>query len=266
MQRGKIIEDITIKSSWKEAQVFQRSRIKWTLEGDLNSSFFHEWIRMREKKNEIQGLWSDGVWADSVKDVKNRVFHHFQKHFDSTHFPRPVLPLPHFPKHLEPVDNIFLTVEFSEEEIKNVIWSIDSNGSPGPDGFTFGFYKANWEIVKGDIMKVMQKVHSNSRFVKGFNPSFLCLIPKCPSPSSIEEYRPIFLISSAYKIIVKTLADRLSKVIDVVVSNNQTTFIKGRHIMDGILILNEALDEAKKKKLGRFLFKVDFAKAFDSID
>lgn len=36
--------------------------------------------------------------------------------------------------------------------------------------------------------------------------------------------------------------------------------------MDGILVLNEALDEAKKNKLSRLFFKEDFAKAFDSVD
>lgn len=36
--------------------------------------------------------------------------------------------------------------------------------------------------------------------------------------------------------------------------------------MDSILILNEATDEAKKRKLSRYLFKVDFAKAFDSVE
>lgn len=36
--------------------------------------------------------------------------------------------------------------------------------------------------------------------------------------------------------------------------------------MDGILILSEAIEEAKRNKLERFLFKVDFAKAFDSVE
>lgn len=36
--------------------------------------------------------------------------------------------------------------------------------------------------------------------------------------------------------------------------------------MDDILILNKALDEAKKRKISRLFFKVDFAKAFDSVN
>lgn len=44
---------------------------------------------------------------------------------------------------------------FTEQEIKNAIWSCDSNGSPGPDGFTFGFSKENWNTLKGDIVTMM---------------------------------------------------------------------------------------------------------------
>lgn len=113
---------------------------------------------------------------------------------------------------------------------------------------------------------MMREFHAHGKLVKGFNPSFICLIPKTENPQKVEEYHPISLIGSAYKIIAKTLSIRLSKVFESVVSENQIAFIKGRHIMDGILILNEALDEAKRKKIGRLFFKVDLAKAFDSID
>lgn len=119
--------------------------------------------------------------------------------------------------------------------------------------------------MKGDIIQMMKDFHVNGKLVRGFNPSFIYLIPKNGSPQRIEEYRPISLVGGAYKIISKILADRLSKVIDSVVADYQSAFIKGRQIMDGILILNEAIDEAKKK-LSRFFFKVDFSKTFDSIN
>jgi hypothetical protein len=39
-----------------------------------------------------------------------------------------------------------------------------------------------------------------------------------------------------------------------------------RKILDGILISNEAVDEARKMKKEMLLFKVDFEKAYDSVD
>ncbi|PNX82554.1 cysteine-rich receptor-like protein kinase [Trifolium pratense] len=60
-----------------------------------------------------------------------------------------------------------------------------------------------------------------------------------------------------YKVLAKILANRLKSVIDKVISKTQSPVIKGRQIMDDILIANEAVDDAKKCKKELLLFKVD---------
>jgi len=62
------------------------------------------------------------------------------------------------------------------------------------------------------------------------------------------------------------LANRLRGIIGRVVSETQTAFVKDRQILDGILIANEVVDEAKKSNKELMLFKVDFEKAYDSVD
>lgn len=52
-----------------------------------------------------------------------------------------------------------------------------------------------------------------------------------------------------------------------VISESQSTFICGRHILDDILIAKIMVDDARRlKKESLLLFKVDFDKAFDSVD
>jgi len=55
-------------------------------------------------------------------------------------------------------------------------------------------------------------------------------------------------------------------VIGGLISETQSAFVKDRHIMNGVLIANEVVDEARKTKKELILFKVDFEKAYDSID
>jgi len=64
----------------------------------------------------------------------------------------------------------------------------------------------------------------------------------------------------------KVLANILQEVIGSVVSDSQSTFVKGKQILNGILIANEAVDEAKRMKKELLMFKVDFEKAYDSVD
>ncbi|XP_039683850.1 uncharacterized protein [Medicago truncatula] len=52
----------------------------------------------------------------------------------------------------------------------------------------------------------------------------------------------------------------------LVILDSQSAFIKGRQILDGILVANEVVDEARKCNKELLLFKVDFEKAYDAID
>jgi hypothetical protein len=73
-------------------------------------------------------------------------------------------------------------------------------------------------------------------------------------------------VVSLYKFLAKVLANRLRLVIGSVISESQTTFMRDRQILDGILIANEIVDEAPKSKKELMLFKVNFDKAYVSVD
>lgn len=112
----------------------------------------------------------------------------------------------------------------------------------------------------------MHDFHTNGKLEKGSNPSFIVLIPKKDCSLAIDDFRPILLIRCLYKIIVKVLALRVSKVLNLIVLDCQSAFFGGRQITDGIIILNEIIDEIKKRKKCSFIFKIDFDKAYDSVD
>ena len=135
-----------------------------------------------------------------------------------------------------------LEAPFSKDEIKAAVWDCGGDRAPGPDGFTFGFIKHFWSILEGDIGDVVEEFYSMATFPKGCNPSFIALIPKIQDPRLVSDYRLISLIWCQYKIIGKLLANRLSRVIDHVVSKEQSAFIKGRFILDDPMILNEVMN------------------------
>ncbi|CAJ2627985.1 unnamed protein product [Trifolium pratense] len=115
-------------------------------------------------------------------------------------------------------------------------------------------------------MCFISKFHRNGKLSKGLNSTFIALIPKVDSPQRLNDFRPISLVGSLYKILAKVLANRLRTVIGSVISESQSAFVKDRQILDGILIANEVVDEARKFKKELMLFKVDFEKAYDSVD
>jgi hypothetical protein len=115
-------------------------------------------------------------------------------------------------------------------------------------------------------MRFISEFHRNGKLTKGLNSTFIALIPKVDSPQRLNDFRPISLVGSLDKILAKLLANRLRIVIGSVISETQTAFVKDRQILDGILIANEVVDEARRLKKELLLFKVDFEKAYDSVD
>lgn len=107
--------------------------------------------------------------------------------------------------------------------------------------------KKFWEVVNDDFYRMVAEFHKNERLAKGCNASFLVLIPKRDNPVGLNDYRPISLVGCLYKVLAKLLAGRLSKVMESVISGNQTAIVKGRNIMDGVVVVNEILDYAKKR-------------------
>ncbi|GJR94425.1 RNA-directed DNA polymerase, eukaryota [Tanacetum coccineum] len=89
--------------------------------------------------------------------------------------------------------------------------------------------------------------------------------PNVSDAKFVTDFRPISLIGSVYKVITKILANRLAAVISDLVSGTQSAFVANRQILDGPFILNEILSWCKRKKKQALVFKVDFAKAYDSV-
>ncbi|GJT34824.1 putative RNA-directed DNA polymerase, eukaryota, reverse transcriptase zinc-binding domain protein [Tanacetum coccineum] len=192
----KLLHDLDKLDTLEAMDYFQKGHIKWDVEGDENTKFFHCLINKKHICNSIKGIMHEGAWVTDPQ-----------------------------------------LANASMEEVKDAVWDCGSDKAPGLDG----------------------------KMPLGSNSSFITLIPKVSNPINVNDFRPISLIGTHYKIIAKVLANRLSKVVDNLISHEQLAFIKSLQILDGPLILSEAIDWYKKRKKKMLLFKVDFEKAFDSV-
>lgn len=248
----------------KNNLAFQKSRVKWLKEGDTNSKFFHVVTNRKRSQSTLYGMEISGVWLEEAQEVKEGVKQHFETLFSESHWSRPTLDGIDF-NQISAEDNIMLTANFEESEIKEAIWNCDGYKCLGPDGYNFKFFKKFWDLLKSDVYKLVSEFQANGKLARGYNSSFICLIPKRENPVQIGEFRPISLIGNLYKILAKLLAGRLKKVLNSIISDNQSAFLKDRQILDEILILNEVIDDARRTRNPCTIFKIDFEKAFDSV-
>lgn len=167
---------------------------------------------------------------------------------------------------LSNADGDLLVTRFTLVEIKLAVWDCGNDKSPGPDGFTVGFIKEYWDLLANDFKEVMDRFFTHGRISYGCASSFIALIPKSDDPQSFEDRRPISLIGIIYKVITKILANRLSKVIGSVISDNQSAFIKDRNILEGPLILAETIAWLKHSKKKAMILKLDIQKPFNCVN
>ncbi|GJT09442.1 putative RNA-directed DNA polymerase, eukaryota, reverse transcriptase zinc-binding domain protein [Tanacetum coccineum] len=242
----------------------QRSKIKWSIEGDENSKYFYGILNSEHRYLAIKGIKWEGEWVTDAQRVKDTFMEHFRNKFSHGETIS-VCHRNHRFKSVNETQSIELTRPLSLVELKIAVWSCGNDKALGPDGFTFSLLKRYWDTFEQDIFHYVSEFFNTCFIPSGCNSSFITLIPKVTNLMNVRDYRPISLIGIQYKIIAKVMGLRLAKVVDSVVSMEQSSFIKGRQILDGPLMVNEILELYKKKKKKVMIFIVDFEKAFDSL-
>ena len=102
--------------------------------------------------------------------------------------------------------------------------------------------------------------------LKSLNETFLTLIPKDSGTEDPGKLRPIALCNVIYKIITKTIANRLHLLLPLIISSEQAGFVEGRQILDGIILIHETIHSIKIGKILGMLLKLDLSKDYDELN
>ncbi|GAU26994.1 hypothetical protein TSUD_290460 [Trifolium subterraneum] len=246
----------------------QRAKMHWLQEGDMNTRFFHMSATVRGKKKVTKLIADNGTEAHTQEELCEVA----KSYFDTLFKPRdgdhdPVLNL--IQPRVTDDDNFILTAPITKVEIQQALFQMHPDKSPGPDGFNPAFYQRFWEQCSDDIFSAASTWLERGYFPTSLNETNICLIPKCDNPTSMKDLRPISLCNVLYKMISKVLANRLKFCLDKSVSQEQSTFVEGRSILDNALIATEVIHALKRKTKGRrceLALKIDISKAYDKVD
>ncbi|XP_062093654.1 uncharacterized protein LOC133799673 [Humulus lupulus] len=130
----------------------QRSKINWLRKSDMNTSFFHAYLKKRRAKNGIASFVNDqGNLVDNFSEVVSHFVEHLRGNLGSPSSTTGIINLDCIamgPK-LSVDHQLMLLKPFSYKEIRNALFGIPITKSPGPDGFGSGFFKAVWQDIGG---------------------------------------------------------------------------------------------------------------------
>lgn len=116
-------------------------------------------------------------------------------------------------------DATSLAREFEEKEVRAVVFALGWDRAPGPGRLLIAFFQCLWDITKQDVKDLVREFHLRSKLPKkNLGAFFITLIPKKHGADSLEDFRPISLIDSIFKILAKFLVERLIKLMPFIIS------------------------------------------------
>ena len=218
----------------------------------MNMSYFHSRATQRNKRNFISKLnLNDGSVVTDEKQIGEAMVDYFKQIFTSTMPSSFDQILQGIDKKVTPTMNADLTREFTADEIEFALKQIKPLTSPSPDGMSPIFFKSCWNFIGHDVIDASLAILNSGNMPASLNHTYISLIPKIKSPEKATDFRPISLCNVLYKIVSKTIANRLKKLLPKLVSESQSAFMLDRLISDNILVAFETLHHLKTKKKGK---------------
>ena len=157
----------------------QKARIKWLFAADLNTKFFNLTTIIRRRKNAIDFIKNQqGSWVSGRKEIGRCFESFFRNLFETSN-----------PSILNNLDNLICPSLFEEdiqmltkiptpEEVKDVVFSMNSNKAPGLNGMSAHFYKFYWNIIGGEVIEAISIFFSKGVHVERNKPFLHCSYPK----------------------------------------------------------------------------------------
>ncbi|XP_059636159.1 uncharacterized protein LOC132278383 [Cornus florida] len=138
---------------------------------------------------------------DTEITIKSETINHYTIVLGSN--PHPYPGIDHLSPFLQPVlPSYFHPSLFSipsDDEIKQCMFSLNSDKAQGPDGFNAFFYKKAWPIIGQDVTRAIKQFFINGELLKEVNTSYIALAPKISNPTNLSDFRPISYCFTLYK-------------------------------------------------------------------
>ena len=160
-----------------------------------------------------------------------------------------------------------LDLPITMSEISAALKQLKNDTSPGTDGLQPNFYKFFWAKLKDLFYDMLQETVEDKKMHLTGRQGILSLLEKTNvNPLKLTSWRPLSLLNTDSKVFTKIIADRLQSTFPNIIHYTQTGFVKGRHLAENIMRINEAMNYCENNKIDGLLVSFDFYKAFDTVE
>ena len=240
---------------------------------EKGSSDFFAMEGKNRKVERINSLLIDGKESFEERKIKDAIFGFYAELYKSkgsdgsaTH---------ELLQNIEPINLTQLQKKllndfFSESELKQALWKMKNQKTPGGDGLPKEFYVKTWDFLGGDLAEMINNCYLSGQLPASLREAQIKLLYKKGDKRNLKNWRPVSLLSVDYKILSAALAGRLSGLMQQITSAEQGCSVRGRHIYDNLRLIEDLIsrDELLMSDLysGGIIKALDLEKAFDRVE
>ena len=250
------------------AKLERRTARQWYNEGELSNKYFFNLLN-RKCNDEITTIL--GPNGEEIRDpshIEAEIKNFYKDLYENV--PDEVTINDEFFRNIETVDrqaademSRMITVADLEETLRTC-----SDSAPGPDGIPYSFLKHFWPYIGPILINSWTHSLGTKELPPSHKVSYLRLIPKAGKDSRIiNNLRPITLSNTDHKLITKTYARKMTRLVSDKICQEQTAYIPGRLINDNVRAMLMSIDLANvDPDVDGVIVSLDAKKAFDSVD
>ncbi|KAG8238575.1 hypothetical protein J437_LFUL018404 [Ladona fulva] len=138
---------------------------------------------------------------------------------------------------LKDEDKEYLERDLSKAEVDAMVKSLPKYKSPGIDGLPYEFYQSYWNLIGVEIFNVLHECFNEGKLDENQRTGIIVLVQKITSPKKCNEYRPITLMTTDYKILAKIIKARLKSILEDKLEKENYTISKSSNIIDILTLI-----------------------------
>ena len=248
-----------------------RSRAKWFEFGEKSSKYFCQLENRNFKSKCIKEIIKDdGSIVTGLNDILTEQVNFYQKLYDcdDEYSNVDIFNYVNPSKITKLGENEKQSIEgdISYDELLSCVKKTKNNKSPGVDGFPVEFIKFFWIDIGKFLLRAINDSYRKNNLSISQTLGVITCIPKPGSPRNLlKNWRPISLLNTSYKLMSSCLAERLKKVLNILIDKDQTGFLPGRLMSENTKLIYDIIHETKIQNIPAMIVQVDFQKAFDTI-
>jgi len=151
------------------------------------------------------------------------------------------------------------------EELREAVKKGKRHKSPGPDGICHEFFKQMWDVIKNDMIDIINKMYMEGAVPDAQKHGHILCLPITVAPLSPENYRTLTILKTDYKLLTRIIANRLRSMMEDILHRNQHCGRNGQTIFDAVSTVPDIIAYAEETNKPICLLSIDFKEAFDKM-